>query len=111
MDASPVVGLTEMPKSSNRSRLPVHDIPPSHTPPKWTTGVAATCVNLLPATAALRFWAKNTRHAADAGKLSGAVVPLENDVPYHTMFSWPRSEEHTSELQSHSDLVCRLLLE
>src|SRR5438034_2438686 len=28
--------------------------------------------------------------------------------------SWnpiPRSEEHTSELQSHSDLVCRLLLE
>src|SRR5437588_12483077 len=23
----------------------------------------------------------------------------------------PRSEEHTSELQSHSDLVCRLLLE
>src|SRR5260221_1081743 len=27
----------------------------------------------------------------------------------HTDF--PRSEEHTSELQSHSDLVCRLLLE
>src|SRR5438034_11196959 len=25
--------------------------------------------------------------------------------------SAPRSEEHTSELQSHSDLVCRLLLE
>src|SRR5438034_11843340 len=25
--------------------------------------------------------------------------------------TWPRSEEHTSELQSHSDLVCRLLLE
>src|SRR5437588_4850339 len=25
--------------------------------------------------------------------------------------SQPRSEEHTSELQSHSDLVCRLLLE
>src|SRR5437588_4288931 len=24
---------------------------------------------------------------------------------------WGRSEEHTSELQSHSDLVCRLLLE
>ena len=23
----------------------------------------------------------------------------------------PRSEEHTSELQSHSELVCRLLLE
>src|SRR5438132_12002831 len=26
-------------------------------------------------------------------------------------FSFHRSEEHTSELQSHSDLVCRLLLE
>src|SRR5436190_17843892 len=25
--------------------------------------------------------------------------------------AWTRSEEHTSELQSHSDLVCRLLLE
>src|SRR5438034_7939407 len=25
--------------------------------------------------------------------------------------NWIRSEEHTSELQSHSDLVCRLLLE
>src|SRR5437868_12704194 len=25
--------------------------------------------------------------------------------------SWPRSEEHTSELQSRFDLVCRLLLE
>src|SRR5260221_10865026 len=30
-----------------------------------------------------------------------------------TLVTWPasRSEEHTSELQSHSDLVCRLLLE
>src|SRR5260221_2722905 len=27
------------------------------------------------------------------------------------VFSSPRSEEHTSELQSHSDLVCRLLLD
>src|SRR5438034_8854393 len=30
----------------------------------------------------------------------------------HSVWSGrPRSEEHTSELQSHSDLVCRLLLE
>src|SRR5438132_6963073 len=32
----------------------------------------------------------------------------------HGVELWPdarRSEEHTSELQSHSDLVCRLLLE
>src|SRR3954463_8379757 len=31
----------------------------------------------------------------------------------HTIISydWSRSEEHTSELQSHDNLVCRLLLE
>src|SRR5947207_4624114 len=29
----------------------------------------------------------------------------------HPFADIPRSEEHTSELQSHSDLVCRLLLE
>src|SRR5438132_3489749 len=34
--------------------------------------------------------------------LSPAVLPAQHV---------PRSEEHTSELQSHSDLVCRLLLE
>src|SRR5699024_11809596 len=33
-------------------------------------------------------------------------------TPRHTAASWlPRSEEHTSELQSRFDLVCRLLLE
>src|SRR5947207_5412579 len=31
--------------------------------------------------------------------------------PLPTNWRTPRSEEHTSELQSHSDLVCRLLLE
>src|SRR5436190_8320351 len=30
--------------------------------------------------------------------------------PFHIQYA-KRSEEHTSELQSHSDLVCRLLLE
>src|SRR5882672_12189469 len=37
--------------------------------------------------------------------LSGAVCS------YVMLASAGRSEEHTSELQSHSDLVCRLLLE
>src|SRR5882762_1095430 len=67
IDAKPVVGLTAMPKSSYRSRLPLHATPLSHTPPKWMVGVAATCVNLLPATFALRFWARYTDHAAVAG--------------------------------------------
>src|SRR5438034_5873212 len=35
-----------------------------------------------------------------------------HDVPGAASYEmWHRSEEHTSELQSHSDLVCRLLLE
>src|SRR5438034_7736877 len=38
-----------------------------------------------------------------AGKAYGA--------PVYRLLGGPRSEEHTSELQSHSDLVCRLLLE
>src|SRR5438034_8686285 len=33
------------------------------------------------------------------------------DISRPPRFANPRSEEHTSELQSHSDLVCRLLLE
>src|SRR5438034_7721248 len=46
-------------------------------------------------------------------------VPVLHHVWQHRRRDWPgqeasdavRSEEHTSELQSHSDLVCRLLLE
>src|SRR2546427_7313708 len=33
------------------------------------------------------------------------------DPQTHSKSRWPRSEEHTSELQSQSNLVCRLLLE
>src|SRR5947207_6684145 len=38
--------------------------------------------------------------------LTAGVVAL-----FIKSFAFERSEEHTSELQSHSDLVCRLLLE
>src|SRR5260221_10054118 len=37
------------------------------------------------------------------------ALALDQHVKQHHAFR--RSEEHTSELQSHSDLVCRLLLE
>src|SRR5438132_14430610 len=44
--------------------------------------------------------------AVRAGRLPRDRLEVRAAVP------WPaRSEEHTSELQSHSDLVCRLLLE
>src|SRR5260221_2245837 len=42
-------------------------------------------------------------------KPSSALCPSRRK--FQTSESLPRSEEHTSELQSHSDLVCRLLLE
>src|SRR5438034_9870381 len=37
--------------------------------------------------------------------------PDVDDLPQELVDRRHRSEEHTSELQSHSDLVCRLLLE
>src|SRR5947207_5836607 len=37
--------------------------------------------------------------------------PDRSSASIHSTSCWRRSEEHTSELQSHSDLVCRLLLE
>src|SRR5436190_16645673 len=42
-------------------------------------------------------------------KFTAATVAAETTVPGTAGVL--RSEEHTSELQSHSDLVCRLLLE
>src|SRR5260370_25150420 len=42
---------------------------------------------------------------------SGADVPESSEQPAFTHRDRSRSEEHTSELQSHLNLVCRLLLE
>src|SRR2546428_10182865 len=39
------------------------------------------------------------------------IVWPPTEVGANPMQRWVRSEEHTSELQSRSDLVCRLLLE
>src|SRR5207248_8546402 len=48
------------------------------------------------------------------GELGGMAAPhLRQNVPVVILIvrPFPRSEEHTSELQSPYDLVCRLLLE
>src|SRR5438034_8356521 len=54
-----------------------------------------------------------TRAAASA--ISGRNRPVSADAGIVVVqaigMRYTRSEEHTSELQSHSDLVCRLLLE
>src|SRR5260221_9365658 len=49
------------------------------------------------------------RIGAHGGQLGGDIEIFSLDAD--GMHPHPRSEEHTSELQSHSDLVCRLLLE
>src|SRR5260221_5942875 len=55
----------------------------------------------LPADVPVAAWLRNPRLFA---RRRGAGGPSKVTHP-------TRSEEHTSELQSHSDLVCRLLLE
>src|SRR6266540_7189019 len=48
----------------------------------------------------------------DALPICGATPGSRRPVARHRGRTWyRRSEEHTSELQSHHDLVCRLLLE
>src|SRR5260221_4759716 len=47
-------------------------------------------------------------------RLQSSTIPSQKSTPPSAICPTPtrrRSEEHTSELQSHSDLVCRLLLE
>src|SRR5438034_2192166 len=75
------------------------------------TGVQ-TCA--LPISSAPQTWRGNSKSEAietanhlrgGLGTSTGAGQPLPGFLPGR------RSEEHTSELQSHSDLVCRLLLE
>src|SRR3712207_7748345 len=48
----------------------------------------------------------------DITELAGRFQVQEEDyMPYYPPYIPPRSEEHTSELQSRQYLVCRLLLE
>src|SRR3712207_7946726 len=50
-------------------------------------------------------------HAPTQNRVRVRVVDLELVVHKHPDVRAPRSEEHTSELQSRQYLVCRLLLE
>src|SRR5690606_42011865 len=49
--------------------------------------------------------------AADLPQVGLVVVRVELRRPAEAVEALPRSEEHTSELQSRENLVCRLLLE
>src|SRR5260370_24870726 len=56
----------------------------------------------------LEYWTRQL-----AGQLPVLALPTDRPRPpvQTSTGNWPRSEEHTSELQSHLNLVCRLLLE
>src|SRR5260221_13284901 len=63
---------------------------------------------------ALRVFKKgdfSVRLPMDLIGIDGEIAQAFNDVVEINEKVTDRSEEHTSELQSHSDLVCRLLLE
>src|SRR2546423_5047669 len=51
------------------------------------------------------------RRIRDAVERAGYVDPIEVEIFNEAVWDTPRSEEHTSELQSLAYLVCRLLLE
>src|SRR5260221_2486979 len=59
---------------------------------------------LFPYTTLFRSSARRTTDSRQAIFICDPIEEIRND-------SNSRSEEHTSELQSHSDIVCRLLLE
>src|SRR5438034_2524177 len=54
---------------------------------------------------------RSRREDAGRGRRRPLRAPRPSAPSQPRSASRPRSEEHTSELQSHSDLVCRLLLE
>src|SRR5260221_4211519 len=58
----------------------------------------------------LFFFSSRRRHTRSLCDWSSDVCSSDHTVISYAVFCL-RSEEHTSELQSHSDLVCRLLLE
>ena len=95
IEAKPVVGLAATPKSSYRSRLPVHVTPLSHTPPEWTTGDAVCRVQAVGRVSAgntpylvkwldreIRFARKDLSVCANAGLTlpAGMVLPTAAEL-------------------------------
>src|SRR5262249_59116068 len=72
-------------------------------------GVTAEGIDALHEAHRLLYRAKmSVRHATEILESHGHMTP---EVVRHVAMGFERSEEHTSELQSLTNLVCRLLLE
>src|SRR2546427_866388 len=67
---------------------------------------SATARSISPASLALRAWEYFRSASSDP-----VVTCSSGSLARIVLSDSPRSEEHTSELQSQSNLVCRLLLE
>src|SRR6266571_5574410 len=74
-----------------------------------TTAVEATDALVMKALLPFRTHSPSLSSARVAS--AAASEPEPGSVRPQAPSTWPRSEEHTSELQSHVNLVCRLLLE
>src|SRR5438034_2938316 len=69
---------------------------------------------LFPYTTLFRSWIEEVHpRSMHVGSACGAKIHVHfvGMIHFRGVNTRGRSEEHTSELQSHSDLVCRLLLE
>src|SRR5438034_5842959 len=78
----------------------------SHRPGTWRE--MSSMVGDAEARDAVRQLMKRFEFTAAEGAAMAYVLAKRSSQEYARLL---RSEEHTSELQSHSDLVCRLLLE
>src|SRR5437773_7994939 len=91
--------------------------PPAHPLFPYTTlfrsrdssGSPCRCTRPYASASAWRSW--SARRILQAISVSTACMPRSTRSICCNYLHPPRSEEHTSELQSHHDLVCRLLLE
>src|SRR5438034_7735088 len=86
----------------------MHRPPPCSTLFPYTTLFRSLLVERAGGEGALRRRRAGRHSGLRRGLRRGAVDGGGGDTPRR---AGARSEEHTSELQSHSDLVCRLLLE
>src|SRR5690349_24028285 len=75
------------------------------------TDTATTEIYTLSLHDALPIWFTTTRRSTASSDFGRRVWMRRNGFAVNSPSSTARSEEHTSELQSRRDLVCRLLLE
>src|SRR5438034_8309620 len=100
---------------SNGSPMRRASLPAFPNPTRPRAPLLARTMRPMDGTAELKHSPLEKEHAALGAKLGpfgGWLMPIEYQgaLAEHRAVR-ERSEEHTSELQSHSDLVCRLLLE